>query len=281
LIFTEVNLHKIIEDDIRQILSIDLPWENFYNKTVLITGGAGMIGTYLAYSLLELNRSQNADIKLFVLDVSEKKLHQNFDMFSEQIQSRQLILINCDILEPLANTEVLQSEVIDVVFHGATRVGPRWYNSDPALVLLTEVIGTKNVLELCPKQLVLESTSVVYGVWNSDRVATEQDLGYIDVTKKSAAYAEGKRAAEALALTYKHNNSSQSAVRIQIARIAQCIGPYMPLGEAGAGAGADFITNALNCQDVAMRVKTRIYLHCRFCRGIIFHCPERRRYKCL
>jgi nucleoside-diphosphate-sugar epimerase len=101
----------------------------------------------------------------------------------------------------------------------------------------------------------LESTSVVYGVWNSDRAVTEQDLGYIDVTKKSAAYAEGKRAAEALTLTFKHNNSPQSAVRIQITRIAQSIGPYMPLGEARAGSGADFITNALNCQDIVMRSK--------------------------
>jgi nucleoside-diphosphate-sugar epimerase len=251
LIFIEANLHKTIKDDIRQILSNNLPWDNFHNKTVLITGGAGMIGTYLVYSLLELNRLQDTNIKIIVLDVAEEKMQKNFTECVGEIDLKQFTLIHHDILEPLVNIEALKNERIDVVFHGATRVGPKWYNSDPTLVLLTEVIGTKNVLDLCPKQLVLESTSVVYGAWNNDRVVTEQDLGYIDTTKKSAAYAEGKRAAEALALTFKHNNSPQSAARIQIARIAQSIGPYMPLGEAGAG--ADFITNALNCQDIVMR----------------------------
>jgi nucleoside-diphosphate-sugar epimerase len=236
-------MHRIIKEDISKILSENLPWNNLYDKTILITGGAGMIGTWLTYTLLELNKEHGTGVKIIVLDIDNDKLNSHFSEFDDEIKNKTLVIIKHDIIEPLSRISGLCDEKIDIVFHGATKVGPRWYNKSPNLVLLTEVVGMKNVLELNHKLIIMESTSVTYGVWNDDKPVKEEDLGFIDTTKNSAAYAEGKRAAETLALT--------SDIDTRVARIAQSIGPYMPLSEAGAG--ADFINNVLNSQDIVLR----------------------------
>ena len=57
-------MNRVLEDDLKTIIAEDLSWEKLKNKTVMITGASGMVGSYMLYVLLMLNDEKHYDIKV-------------------------------------------------------------------------------------------------------------------------------------------------------------------------------------------------------------------------
>jgi UDP-glucuronate 4-epimerase len=169
------------------------------HKSVLVTGGAGFIGSHLVDRLLaEGNR-------VVVLD--------NFDDFYNPALKRRnlrraqahprFLLVEGDLREPAFLDGLLQQEKFDVVAHLAARAGVRPSIQNPLLYTDVNIRGTLQVLEACRKsgtrRLVFASSSSVYG--NSSKVPfSEED----PVSHPISPYAATKRAAELICHTYHH-----------------------------------------------------------------------------
>lgn len=166
---------------------------------VLITGGAGFIGSHLVDRLSQLDQ-----IYIGVID--------NFDNFYDRSVKEQNIayhmdkdyfdLYDIDIRDNKALEEVLKSGW-DVVVHLAAKAGVRPSLEDPALYADVNINGTINILEMCKKhnvpKMVFASSSSVYG--NSKDIPFKETA---EVLHPISPYAATKVAGELLCHTYSH-----------------------------------------------------------------------------
>ncbi len=167
--------------------------------TILVTGGAGFIGSHVCESLLRENHAviciDNFD-DFYDPNIKERNIraciaHQSFR------------LIRNDILNYEALSRVFRSQSIDAVIHLAARAGVRPSIQNPVLYQRVNIEGTMNILEALKefsiKKFIMASSSSVYG--NSEKVPyTETD----SVDNAISPYAATKKACEVLAYTYHH-----------------------------------------------------------------------------
>ncbi len=170
------------------------------NKSILITGGAGFIGSHLVDRLLseeswtvtvvdDLNDFYSPEIKR--VNISEHRSNGNFKF------------VEGDIRDVPALTKVFADGSFDVIVHLAARAGVRPSLSEPRLYFETNVTGTLNLLELARefniKQFVNASSSSVYGI-NGKVPFSEDDR----IHQPISPYAATKAAGELLCHTYSH-----------------------------------------------------------------------------
>ena len=180
---------------------------NNLNK-VLITGGAGFIGSNLIGKLL----SKGTESIYIIDDLSTGKL-KNIETYMD---SKKVTLINkrvedCNELDSLLNG-------IDFCFHLAAGVGVKYIMDNVSKALLTNIEGTHKIIESCKKNnvpILITSTSEVYGVSN-DPVWTEETKSLIGPpTKLRWSYAASKLIDEFLALSeYNDGNLKPIIVRL-------------------------------------------------------------------
>ena len=187
--------------------------KNNLNK-VIITGGAGFIGSNLVKKLLE-----NGTEKILIIDdLSTGKLN-NLEEFS----SNQNIEIIKKRVEDIDNLNTL-FENYDFCFHLAAGVGVQYIMDNVSKALLTNIEGTHIVIEACKKNnlpLLITSTSEVYGV-SEDKVWTEETKSLIGPpTKLRWSYAASKLIDEFLALS-EFNDKKLNPI---IVRLFNIIGP--------------------------------------------------------
>ena len=199
-------------------------------KRILVTGGAGFLGSHLVDQL----RYQGH--RVIALDNFFTGQHEN--------------LTDPDPIlgHPLGQLEVVRHDVcdpfhfeVDEIYHLACPASPIHYQRNPVRTIKTCVQGTLNALELAREtgaRLFLASTSEVYG----DPHVHPQVEGYwgnVNPIGPRACYDEGKRCAEALASSY----ALQYGVDVRIARIFNCYGPRM--AEDDGRVVSSFICQAL------------------------------------
>jgi UDP-glucuronate 4-epimerase len=166
---------------------------------VLVTGGAGFIGSHLCEHLLRTGR------QVVIVDVLD-------DFYDPQLKRANLEVVKTagdfefypvDIRDSSRLEEVFRKARPDAVVHLAARVGVRASVLDPALYASVNIDGTLCLLELCRKhqvqQFVFASSSSVYGQYN--RVPFSEDDC---ISKPLSVYAASKAAGEMLAFTYSH-----------------------------------------------------------------------------
>jgi UDP-glucuronate 4-epimerase len=166
---------------------------------ILVTGGAGFIGSHLCQSLL----SQGQEV-VTVDDFNDFYSPQiKRDNIKEQLDNQGFKLYEVDIRDYGCLQKVFEKENLSVVVHLAARAGVRPSLKDPLLYEDVNVRGTLNLLELCRlheiKNFIFGSSSSVYGI-NSKVPFSEED----PIATPISPYAATKRAGELLCYTYSH-----------------------------------------------------------------------------
>ena len=203
-------------------------------KTILITGGAGFIGSNLCEKLL------NDGHKIICLD---NLITGNLINIEHLLNNRNFKFINHDIIEPL---EI--NEDIDEIYNLACPASPPKYQKDPINTLKVNFLGVLNLLELsrCKNAKFLQSsTSEVYG---EPEISPQPESyrGNVNTIGIRSCYDEGKRVAETLVMEY-HNTYN---IDTRIVRIFNTYGPKMDINDGRIV--SNFINQALNTEDITI-----------------------------
>jgi UDP-glucuronate decarboxylase len=178
-------------------------------KRILITGGAGFIGSHLCESLLSEGN------EVVCLDNFFTGRRSNV---AHLLGNPKFELIRHDVIEPI----LLE---VDQIYHMACPASPVHYQHNPVKTLKTSVMGTINMLGLAKRvgaRILLASTSEVYGD-PKEHPQRESYWGNVNPIGIRSCYDEGKRVAETLMMDYHRQNK----VDTKIIRIFNTYGPRM------------------------------------------------------
>lgn len=203
------------------------------NKNILVTGGAGFIGSHLCEALLKLGHNIICLDNLFtgsVNNISHLINHSNFEF------------INHDIVNPFYRDK------IDEIYNLACPASPIHYQFNPIKTIKTCTIGVINMLGLAKKnnaKILQASTSEVYG--DPQIHPQKEDYnGNVNMLGFRSCYDEGKRCAETLFMDYKREHD----LKIKIVRIFNTYGSNMTKNDGRVI--SNFILQALNNQDITI-----------------------------
>ena len=157
----------------------DLDWGKLKEKSILISGATGMIGSFLVDVLLEKNSKDKLNCTVYALGRSESKLKSRFTKNSDDSS---LVFLQYDIREPLIYDEI---GTVDYVLHLASNTHPLLYSTDPIGTILTNVMGVKNMLDFATKhnatRFAFASSNEMYGENRGDVELFKEDYcGYIN-----------------------------------------------------------------------------------------------------
>ena len=192
---------------------------------ILVTGGAGFIGSHLCERLL----GRGDDV--ICLDNFFTGRKQNV---AAHLESPRFELVRHDVVEPI----LLE---VDQIYHLACPASPRHYQANPVKTLKTNILGTLNMLGLAKRvraRFLLASTSEVYGD-PKEHPQRESYWGHVNPHGTRSCYDEGKRAAESLVMDYHR----QSGVDVRVVRIFNTYGPRMAAGDGRIV--TNFVTQAM------------------------------------
>lgn len=201
-------------------------------RAVLVTGGAGFIGSHLCDMLVR-------DCKVICIDNLVTGTEQNIEHLREK---KDFQFIKHDI------TESLDAGNVDTVFHLASPASPVDFQRIPIEILLVNALGTKNMIELALKneaRLIHASTSEVYGD-PKEHPQKESYWGNVNPNGPRSCYDEGKRFSEALVMAYRR----KFGLNAGIVRIFNTYGPRMRLDDGRVI--PNFISQALTGTDITV-----------------------------
>lgn len=169
-------------------------------KNVLVTGGAGFIGSHLVDGLLQSGVDQITVVDDFNDFYTPEIKRENI---REHLQDPRYQLVEADIRDRAALDNVFKHNRFDCIVHLAARAGVRPSLAEPELYTQTNINGTVNLLELARqhgiKQFVFGSSSSVYGI-NAKVPFSEDD----PIRQPISPYAATKAAGELICHTYSH-----------------------------------------------------------------------------
>jgi UDP-glucuronate decarboxylase len=190
--------------------------KNTYTKNVVVTGGAGFLGSFLCEYLLGQGEKVICVDNLFT-GSKENIHHLN--------QNPNFTFINHDIIEPL----LLDNIMIDQIYNLACPASPVHYQYNSIRTIKANTIGVINMLGLAKKhkaRILQASTSEVYG--DPDvHPQPESYRGNVNTIGPRACYDEGKRVAETLFFDYHR----QHKLEIRVVRIFNTYGPRMAVND--------------------------------------------------
>jgi len=201
-------------------------------KRILVTGGAGFLGSHLCERLLNDGHDVIC-VDNFFTGTRDNILHL--------LANPRFEVLRHDITQPLYVE-------VDEIYNLACPASPPHYQHDPIHTLKTSVIGTMNMLGLARRtgaKLFQASTSEVYGD-PAQHPQNESYWGNVNPIGIRSCYDEGKRAAETLCFDYHREHG----VRIKVARIFNTYGPRMHPNDGRVV--SNFILQALKGDDITV-----------------------------
>lgn len=203
-------------------------------KKIIVTGGAGFLGSHLCDTLIKQGHSVICLDNLYsgsLKNISHLKGHPSFKF------------INHDVSEPFKT-----ANPIDEIYNLACPASPIFYQKDPIHTTRTSVIGAINMLDLATQKnakILQASTSEVYGD-PKEHPQKETYWGNVNTIGIRGCYDEGKRCAETLFFDYLR----QLDTKIKVVRIFNTYGPRMAKNDGRVV--SNFITQSINGQDITI-----------------------------
>lgn len=200
---------KIVTDDLADL----------NNKTFLVTGATGLVGSMFIRTLLAINHSYNTNIKIIAVLRNPEKAEKIFGEGSKEIRSIVADITAKDFSNTAGNE--LTSD-IDYIIHTAAITSSKMMVEKPVETIETALEGTKNLLELArlahTRTFLYVSSMEVYGSMGkgTEEKATEDRLGFIDPLVVRSDYPESKRMCENMCIAYSH----EYGANVKIARLA-------------------------------------------------------------
>lgn len=225
---------EIVAQDVRRIAET-VRSDKFKGERILVTGGAGFLGSYICETLLSFGA------KIDCIDNFSTGTPENLPAI---VHDKSFNLINEDILR------FEESERYAYIFHLASRASPEDYQLHPIETLTVNALGSHKILEIaraCDATVLFTSSSEVYG--NAQLIPTPEDYwGNVNPVGPRSCYDEGKRFAEALLMAYYR----QYGLNVKVVRVHNTYGPRLRADGAYARVVSRFIIQALNDDDLTI-----------------------------
>lgn len=236
--YNSENYKKDVELAVNSVVGL----QKLFGSAVLIAGGSGLIGSFIADMLLYANKYLSADIQVYVMAPELDKLEIRFD----GADSDRLHFIAHDVNQiPEFGFD------FDYIIHAASPAFPAAFNSDPVGTIMSNILGTKYLLdygkEHDTKRLLYVSSGEVYGQGDLSLEAFEESYaGYVDPTSPRSCYPNGKRTAETLCVSY----TKQFGLETVIVRPSHTYGPTVTQGDNRAN--AQFVNKGLAGENIVL-----------------------------
>ncbi len=241
-----------VQEDVNEIISrLNQAKISFKGKHILITGGAGFLGSWICDVLIQ----QGASI-VCIDNLSSGK----WENIKHLIGSPNFTYIRHDISVPIYFGVIMPNHVsiphitrrFDIVMHMASRASPFEFKEHPIQILRSNTLGTLNALGIARDHQALffySSTSEVYGNPPPEAVPTpEEYFGHVNPVGPRSCYDEAKRAGEAFVKAFE----LQYGLKTRIVRIFNTYGPRIRSGKEYGRVVPNFITQALNGQPITV-----------------------------
>ncbi|XP_070051211.1 UDP-glucuronic acid decarboxylase 1-like isoform X1 [Nicotiana tomentosiformis] len=199
---------------------------------IVVTGGAGFVGSHLVDKLIKRGDDVIV-IDNFFTGRKENVMHH--------FGNHRFELIRHDVVEPI----LLE---VDQIYHLACPASPVHYKYNPVKTIISNVMGTLNMLGLAKRigaRFLLTSTSEVYGD-PLEHPQKETYWGHVNPIGVRSCYDEGKRTAETLTMDYHRG----AGVEVRIARIFNTYGPRMCLDDGRVV--SNFVSQAIRRQPMTV-----------------------------
>ena len=218
----------------------------FERKNILITGGAGFIGSHLCDELVKQH-------KVICLDDFSTGREENINPL---LRNPNFEFVRHDLTQPIDLEAEPSLKPFQVAFQGLQKIShlagptsPKAYLAHPIETLRTSAEGTAHALELAVKyeaKFLFTSSAAVYGEPMEPTPYSESYWGYVDPIGPRSAFSEGKRYAESLVVHYRQKHKLPA----KIARLFNIYGPRLRLDDGRMI--PEWITSALAGQPITV-----------------------------
>lgn len=241
----KVYENGLYKEDICYVANLELPWNKLQNKSILISGATGLIGSFLIDVIMKRNTT-GLNCKVYALSRNRQKAEERF---AYCWKDEKFFHISHDINQPIEKAQITKA---DYLIHLASNTHPVAYATDPIGTIWTNIIGTDNMLRFAERcdaeRVVFVSSNEIYGENRGDTEKfAESYCGYIDSNTMRAGYPESKRCGEALCQAYRR----QKNLDVVIPRLTRSYGPT--LLDTDSKAMSQFIHKAIKGENIVLK----------------------------
>ena len=239
--------NDVFREDMEYIANVHfLPWEDMREKTVLITGGTGLLGFNLISALSYAALYREIPLRILALIRDEERAKIRFQELLEA--GAPLFFLHGD----LTNIPRIE-ENVDYIIHGASPTASRYFAEYPVETIRENLTGAISLLEMAHEKQIQSflflSSMEVYGALHRREKVDEMHESFVNTMQPRSSYPEVKRMIESLCCSY----AAEYGVPAKVIRLTQTFGAGVHQNENRVF--AQFMRSALRGEDIVLKTK--------------------------